>query len=198
MYDGLVSGVHHALNNRLASVSALAQLLSLGDAPGPGMEGALLEEIRRFEETLRLLRLLPGDPADAPVPLLLPDLLPDASALFALHREVQGVRLEVEGDPEVLPIVAGERAAMRALLVLLVALGRDARRSGSGVVRLGWSGDERFVLLTGVVDGRRDEGAEVDGLEELFAPAAGEVQGVPGGYRVRMPTLPEVRRRERG
>lgn len=189
--DGLVSGVHHALNNRMAAVSALAQLLALGGAPSPDTEHALLDEVGRFEGTLRLLRLLPRDPEGAPIPLHLPELLPEVLALVALHREIREVRYDVHGDPDVLPLVAEESALQRALLVLLVRAG-EAARSG---VSVHYGGDERFVVLEVLVEGASG-GVPDGGIPGMFAEVGGEVRALEAGWEVRMPTLPEVRRRE--
>lgn len=190
--DGLVSGVHHALNNRVAAVSALAQLLALGGAPSPDTEHALLDEVGRFEGTLRLLRLLPRDPEGVPIPLHLPELLPEVLALVALHREIREVRYDVHGDPDVLPLVAEESALLRALLVLLVRAGEAAR---SGEVSVRYGGDERFVVLEVLVEGASG-GAPDGGIAATFAEVGGEVRALEAGWEVRMPTLLEVRSRE--
>lgn len=197
--EGLLSGVHHSLNNRLASLSALAQLLALGDAPSPDTERALLEEVRRMEESLLLLRLLPRSPGAAPLPLQLPELLSDALALLAHHRELRAVGYTVEGEPGVLPTVAEESTALQALLVLLAGVGEAALRSGEGRVRVRYGGDEVRIWLEALAEGALPrEVSGVPAATEMARAAGGEVETVPGGIRFVLPTLPEVRRRERG
>ncbi len=195
--DGLVAGVHHALNNRMASLSALAQLLAMGAAP-PGAERTLMQEVERFSGTLRLLGLVPRHPSEGPIPLQLPHLFPDVLALVGQHREVRDVEFAVDGDPGVLPVLCADWALTHALLALLVALGEAARERGAPRVSVRWAGDERFVVLEAEVEGGTGgEPPGLAGVAALFGEVGAEAQPTGAGIVVRFPTLPEARRRER-
>ena len=191
----VLSGLHHALNNRVTSVSALAQLLAL-DAGPAAEQRTLVEEIRRLEDTLRLLRLVPRRSRE-PIPLHLPYLLPDVLALARHHRETGEARYEVRSDPEMLPVLVEESAAVHALLLLVVEAGRCARTEGNGEVLLRCGGDERWATLDVEVEGCTPAAGVARAAGGILAVVGGEVSAVPGGYRVRFPTLPEARRRER-
>lgn len=194
--DALLAGVHHALNNRLATLSALAQLLALGGAPAP--ETALPREMERLGETLRLLGLLPRHPGERSVPLRVPDFLPDALALVAQHRDLREVEFSLEADPEALPVLAEESALIRAVLALLVAVGVAAHEGGAGRVAVRLGGDETFVSLEAEPGGDAVGGSLGGaGLTPLWEAAGGEVEITETGVIGRMPTLTEARRRER-
>ena len=194
--DALLAGVHHALNNRLATVGALAQLLALGDRSGT--EAVLPRELERLGATLRLIGLLHGHAGETQVPLRIPDFLPDALALAAQHRDIREVELSLETDPGALPVLATESALLRAVLALLVSAGLAARESGARHVAVRLGGDERFVSLeaepAGDAVGGPLGGA---GLGALWEAAGGEVEMTETGVIARLPTLPEARRRER-
>lgn len=194
--DGLVSGVHHALNNRLGTLSALVQLAALDGAGAPETERALRDELERFGDTLRLLAMIPRRPAEAPIPLQLGDVLPDALALAAQHREVRGVEFAVRSAPDLLPVLCPETALVHALLTTLVGAAVAAREGGAARVEVRCSGDERFVTVEvapeGGAAGERRGGAEV---AALFAAAGGEARATETGVAARLPTLLEGRRR---
>ncbi|HEV2147938.1 MAG TPA: hypothetical protein VGR37_11090, partial [Longimicrobiaceae bacterium] len=132
--DGVLAGIHHALNNRLAAVSALVQLGAAGGGRGPDLDRALRDELERFGAALRLLAFLPRRPDEAPTPLRLEEVLPDALALARQHRDVRDVEFAAESAPGLLPVFCRETALMHALITLLVRAGIAAR--GGGRVRV--------------------------------------------------------------
>ena len=194
--DGLVAGVHHALNNRLGTVSALVQIAAMGDGGGPDTGRALREELERLAETLRLLAMIPRRPGEEPIPLRLSELLPDVLALVAQHRDARDVRFAVETAPDLLPVLCAETALAHALLALLAGAAGAAREAETLRVDVRCSGDERRVTVEvepeGDAVGRQVGGA---GLAALFAAAGGEMETTETGVVARLPTLPAARER---
>ena len=82
--DQALHGLHHALNNRIGSLSALVELYQFGDLPadGSGFEN-LAADLTRLEDCNRMVRLLPRDAVAGEEPLILDDVLAD---VFAIHR----------------------------------------------------------------------------------------------------------------
>lgn len=185
--DGLVAGVHHALNNRVATMSALVQLASLDPEPGPDALRALREELERLAGTLRLVGMLPRRPGEGPIPLQLPDLLPDVLALARQHRELRDVEVAVELPPGLPPVLAPETALAHALLALLVGAGAAARGRGAARAEVRVSADDRWVSLEA-------EPADPAGLAALFAAAGGGAEAAGARMVARLPTLAEGRR----
>ena len=60
--DGLLRGLAHELSNRTGTIGAVAEALVAAD-PSSRLALALLAEAAPLDEVLRLLRLLPADPA---------------------------------------------------------------------------------------------------------------------------------------
>jgi signal transduction histidine kinase len=188
--DGLVAGVHHALNNRLGTVSALVQLASMDGGPGPEAMGALREELERMGGTLRLLGMVPRRPAEEPIPLQLSELLPDALALVAQHRDARDVHFAVETAPDLLPVLCPEGALLHALLALLAGAAVAATEAGTSRVDVRCTGDERRVTLEVEPEGDALGGPVGGaGLAALFAAAGGEAEATETGIVARLPTL---------
>src|SRR5215471_5400617 len=82
LVDQVLHGLHHALNNRIGSLSALVELHHLGDLPadGPSLE-PLATDIRRLEDLSRAVRLLPRDTVSGEEALILDDVLADVFAI---------------------------------------------------------------------------------------------------------------------
>ena len=192
--DGLVAGVHHALNNRLGTLSALAQLAALDGPGGAQALAALREETERMGSTLRLLALLPRRPGEEPIPLQLGGVLREALELAAQHRDVRDVEFAVETGPDLLPVLCPETALVHALLALLVGAGLAAREGGAARVDVRCTGDERRVTLEVEPEGDAVGGPLGGaGLAALFAAAGGELEATETGIVARLPTLPAGR-----
>lgn len=193
--DGLVAGVHHALNNRLGTVSALVQLASMEGGSGPEAFGALREEVERLGGTLRLLGMIPRRPREEPIPLRLTELLPDALALVAQHRDAREVHFAVETAPDLLPVLCPESALVHALLALLAGAAVAASESGTSRVDVRCTGDPHRVTVEVEPDGDAVGGPVGGaGLAALFAAAGGEAEVTETGIVARLPTLLAARR----
>ena len=187
--DGLVAGVHHALNNRLGTVSALVQLASMDGGPGPEAVGALREELERMVGTLRLLGMIPRR-REEPIPLQLSELLPDVLALVAQHRDARDVHFAVQTAADLLPVLCPESALVHALLALLAGAAVAATEAGTSRVDVRCTGDQRRVTLEVEPEGDALGGSVGGpGLAALFAAAGGEVEATETGIVARLPTL---------
>src|SRR5438270_6182063 len=80
--DEALQGLHHALNNRIGSLSAVVELQQIGDLPvdGSGLEG-LATDLKRLEDCNRVIRLLPRDAVVGEESLILDDVIADVLAI---------------------------------------------------------------------------------------------------------------------
>lgn len=143
----VLQGLHHALNNRIGSLSALVELFQLGDLPSDmsGFDG-LAADLTRLEDCNRVIRLLPADSRPSEEPLILDDVLAD---VFAIHRFLHDVRdLQVSIVPTrfVEPVRLERWALLRVLTLLLADAKRLAKDSGS-IVRAVTESDEQWVRV---------------------------------------------------
>jgi hypothetical protein len=198
----VLQGLHHALNNRIGSLSALVELFNLGDLPpdGSGFEG-LAADLTRLEDCNRVIRLLPADAHLAEEPLILDDILAD---VFAIHRFLhEGRDLQVTIVPTrfVEPVRVERWALLRVLTLLLADAKRLARNSG-GVVRAVTEFDEQWVRVefrigaplvaetpTSATGGRY--------AEVVAEKLGGTVTRRPGVAELRLPTLKARRAADR-
>lgn len=193
LVDQALQGLHHALNNRIGSLSALVELYQLGDLPadGTGFEN-LAADLTRLEDSNRVIRLLPRDVASSEEPLILDDVLAD---VFAIHRFLHDVRdLQVTIVPtRFVEPVRVERWALVRVLTLLLADAKRLAKDTSGIVRAVTESDEQWVRVefrvgaplvaeTPVSGGTR----YADLLAETFG---GAVTRRPGVAELRLPTL---------
>ena len=147
LVDEALQGLHHALNNRIGSLSALVELYQLGDlAPdGTGFEN-LAADLRRLEDCNRLVRLLPRDNVPGEEPLILDDVIAD---VFTIHRFLNGVRdLRVTIVPT--RYVEPVRVPRWALVHVLTLMLNDAKRlakTTQSVVRAATESDDQWVRV---------------------------------------------------
>jgi hypothetical protein len=197
--DGVLSGINHAISNRLANLSAHVELLRLGDVEATDAPGGIAAEGERLEELLRLSRLLPRERHTTAEPIAIPELLPDILALFHLHRDVEGIECDVEGDLTTLPVRVERSTLVRTILVMLVAVG--SRVASSHRITLRYFGDGVYssVAVQGETakEGFADPLAMRPLIEEAGGTIAESLDGPTAGYELRLPTLAESRRRSR-
>ena len=194
----IISGVHHALNNRLGALSAVAQVLEGEMGSAHPLRNALAEEVDRMQTTVRTLTLLPRRAGAGPEPVYLPDLIGSVVELFGFHHGVRDTKCVVSGTGDVLPLYCEPTLLAHLLITLLVTVGEAARAAGSGVL-LGYAGNEAEVTMTVAADPaiESDWTLNADALRAWADELGGEVEGTGAGFVVRLPTLPEVRRREK-
>jgi len=187
--DALLRGLVHSLNNRLTALSAFGELAALGDAEF-SIGAVLPAEVARLERVATLFRLLvnDGSPAEA---LEVESALDDAIALHQHHPVLRAIRCEVTREGTPLPVRAPRWALVRLLATLLETAKGAAAGRGDEHLTVCLRGDERTVAVW-----VRD--ASLSGYARSMARQCGATLGVEeGGAAMRLPTLPELRRRER-
>jgi len=184
--ESLLRGLVHSLNNRITALSAFAELAEMGDREFT-VHAVLPSEVARLHQLNQLLRLLiPDDPT--PAALEIGPVLADAVALHAHHARLRAVSCEVVRDDMALPVRAPRWALLRLLLVIIEEGQRSADRMNRGTTVLRLTGDEQWVTL------------HLDGGLTAYGVAMARLCGAEaaeGDAVVRLPTLLEVRRRER-
>lgn len=194
--DGLLRGVGHELSNRLAALSGVVQVLTSRGSGGP-LEAVLADEMARLQGAVEVLRLLPRRWDEPPEPVRVEEVAKRVLELMPLHPALAEVRYRWEREEELLPVWIEPSLLAHALCVLLAAAGEEVARDGGGEVVLRGSGTEEMVSLQ-VHPGAGNPHA----LAPLLASAGGavRVESGPDGAlcaELRLPSLLEVRRRER-
>lgn len=200
--EGLLGGVHHALNNRVAALSAISQVLGIGIPDTAPLMASLETEVDRLEQAVTLISLLRRARSGRPEPIQLPELAATLPPLLLQHADLKETRFEVPGDAGLMPAWAERDLLTRVLLTLMVAAGLESERGGGGGVRLEYGVTEGVVTVgvavmpggggaagrqapRGLHAGAAAEAAREMGGELLLA--AGE--GVPSAYTLRLPSL---------
>ena len=200
--DALLSGLAHALSNRIASLNAVVAMPA-ESAAGVGLSTET--EVARLNGMLRLLRTLAARPAGRVVALDAAVLLESVVELHATHPSLRGVTVAIEACPAMAPVLAPEGTLVRALLLALTHARTVAAADGRMVRARCGSEEERvvFELVPSSVDAAADGDEPVEaGAARPSSPEAraalallsgvgGEVID-PGDGRVRitMPAMP--------
>lgn len=209
--EGLVAGIHHALNNRMAALGGAVQVLQGDIELEHPLVGLLSNEIRRLESTTGLLRLLgPGDGGFEPVQLT--DIMVQAERLFEVHHALRDLKLEIDFPGDLLPVWSVPVGLLRTVMMLLAAAGAGIPRPspwggvGEGpVLSLKVVGDLATVRMVVDVPDRPDD-AELpavtsDDVAAMAKRVGGTLRTYDGDgtsrWELELPTLPEARRRER-
>jgi hypothetical protein len=192
LVDQVLQGIHHALNNRIGSLSAMVELYQLDDAPADGFTFETLSgDLARLGEANRVLRLLPRDASAGEEPLILDDVLAD---VFAIHRFLHDVRdLQVTIVPtRFVEPVRCERWALLHVLTMLLTEAKRLAKDATTVVRSAVESDEHTVRVQFQVGTPALAEAPASlGIyaERLAATFGGAITRRPGVAELRMPTL---------
>lgn len=211
--DDLLQGVGHALNNRVAALTAVGQVLA-ATTEGP-LTSALSAESLRLQRAVQLLRLLVRRWDAEPEPLTVQDVLDDVAELVSHHPRVHTAGLRVDAEAGLMPVRAERSSLTHAFCLLLAPAVEAAERRGEDSVPVRCSGTEREVLVEIPFPTRAGEhdaesgydpppeaGVDPRSARGLIQRAGGELSvreeaGEPVALLVRLPTLVEARRRER-
>jgi hypothetical protein len=188
--DELLQGLVHALNNRVAALSAFVELARLGDEEAAPMM-VLPAEISQLQRVNALIGLLPQRSSE-PEALELPLVLDDALRLHEHHPRLRFEHCAVAREGTPLPVRAPRWALLRALVMLVHAAkctGGSEQRHGSQLRVLG---DQTFVSVHVATP------AEPSPSLVALAERCGGTCSREGDELVlRLPSILELRRRER-
>lgn len=187
--DDLLSGLVHALNNRVTALSVCVELAALGDDQMV-RDGVLAVEVTRLQRAGALVGLLPARGQDEALEIA--PVLADAVAIHAHHPRMRDVEcvVGVLGAPP--PVRVPRWALLRLLLIMVDAAKSAAQESEQGTVTIELAGDDRELRVR--VPGRRGERAYGIGLATL---CGGALAHEGDELVLTLPGLSEVRRRER-
>jgi len=201
LVDHALQGLHHALNNRIGSLSALVELYQLGDLPpdGSGFEN-LAADLARLEDCNRMVRLLPRDTVAGEEPLILDDVLAD---VFAIHRFLHDVR---DQQVTIVPTryvepVRVERWALVRVLALLLADAKRLALTLNTSVRAVTESDEQAVRIEFRVGSPLVDDLPISARGPYAELVASSIGGLvtrrPGVAELRLPTLKARRAADR-
>lgn len=210
--DTLLGGLQHALNNRVAAVGALSQILDADPIEGRTLIRSLVDEVHRLEGVVALLGQLRRSRMSLPEPVQLPEAIEELPPLLVHHLHIREVRFVTHIHGELVPILVERDQLTRILLTLLLSAGLAAARSGSRRVRIDFRGDEDVVEVNIATEAASaEDGDRSSPALPLLHPAAAEgVTAALGGtlrvpryepdllprYTLRLPTLLASRRGE--
>ena len=189
--EELLQGLVHALNNRVAALSAFVELAKLGDEEGDPVK-VLPAEITQLHRLNGLFGMLPERRSDFEA-LDLRSVLEDAIRLHEHHPRMRSERVTValEGAPAV---VRAPRWALVRALVILVHSGKLAarpRHDGDGTTLRVHADDTTVsVRVAAAVEPSAD-------LTALAERCHGSVTREGGELVLTMPSVRALRRRER-
>ena len=189
--EELLQGLVHALNNRVAALSAFVELARLGDEEGDPLT-VLPLEIAQLHQVNGLFGLLPERRSD-PEALELRAVLDDAIRLHEHHPALRAERVDVtyEGAPGA---VRAPRWALVRAMVMLVHIAKrtaESRQRGAGAA-LRVRGEEASVGVHVVtpIEPSTD-------LIVLAERCSGVIAREHDELVLTLPSLRELRRRER-
>jgi hypothetical protein len=188
--DELLQGLVHALNNRVAALSACVELAKLDDEGDP--LAVLSTELAQLHRVNALFGLLPERRSDSEA-LDLREVLDDAVRLHEHHPRLRGERITVTSDGTPGVVRAPRWALVRALVMLVHAAKHAAESTngrGGGVLHI--RGDDATIAV--------HVATTIEPAPDLLAVAdrcGGSVKRERDELVLELPSLRELRRRER-
>ena len=190
--EELLQGLVHALNNRVAALSAFVELAKLGDEEGDSLT-VLPVEIAQLLRVNALFALLPERKSEAEA-VELRAVLDDAIRLHEHHPRLRGGQVDPKFEGAAGVVRAPRWALVRVMVMLVHAAKRNAEsnpgRAGAAIHVYG-DDDSVAVRLTTAATPSSD-------LAALAARCGGRVERVDDGVVLTLPSLRALRRRERG
>ena len=201
LVDHALQGLHHALNNRIGSLSALVELYQLGDLPptGSGFD-SLAADLTRLTDCNRVLQLLPRDAVVGEEALILDDVVADVLAIHRYLHDARDIQVTIVPTRYVEPVRV-ERWALVRVLTLLLADAKRLAKAHATSVRVVTESDEQWVrvevrvgtpLVEPVPESARGRYAELVALS-----FGGQVSRRAGVVELRLPTLKSRRAADR-
>ena len=200
LVDQILRGLHHDLNNRIGSLSAMVELLQLGDTPADGTAyETLAGDLARLGEANRVVRLVPRDQAPGEEPLILDDVLADVFAVHRFLHDVRDVQVTIVPTRYVEPVRCERWAILHVLVVMLMEAKQLAKDSNT-MVRAATESDEQTVRVQFQIgapmlaDAPASLGVYAQSVAATFG---GTVTRKAGVAELRMPTLKARRASDR-
>jgi hypothetical protein len=209
--ESLLGGIHHALNNRVAALSAISQVLGAGMPDAGPIVASLRGEVNRLEQTVALISLLRRARSRNPEPVQLPELVASLTPLLPHHGDMKETEFVADPDPGVLPVLVERDQLTRVMLVLMTSVGLSAECAGGARVHVSYRGDADEVVTRIECEpaprrpggpSATEQGFDAAGAGEVVRAMRGRLERLPSGdravptYEVRLPTLLAARRGE--
>ena len=189
--DEALHGLHHALNNRISSLGALAELQQSGDLGGdsPALD-TLTRDVHRLEEIGRLVAALTREANLGDEPLIVSDVLTDALTVHRYLHASREVPVTIAPSPYVEPVRLERWALLRALVLLLREAKEGAKRA-AGAVHVSMESDEQWTTVQMRVQVQAPVEPAPSGTyaETLAQRMGGSIERLPGAVDLRLPTL---------
>jgi len=201
MVDQALQGLHHVLDNRIGSISALVERHQLGDLPVDGAGFAnLATELARLEDCNRMVRLLPQDAIAGEEALTLDDVFADVLAIHRYLHNASDLQVTIVPSRSVEPVRVERWALVRVLALLLADAKRLAKQSGA-TVRATTESDDSWVRVefqVGQPTVEETPGPSRGPYAALLAETfGGKVERHAGIAELRLPTLKSRRETRR-
>lgn len=188
LFEDLLRGIVHAMNNRLTALSAFAELAAMDD---DDVEIEILrQEVSRMTGACGLVGLLVSR-SDAE-PMEVRPVLDSALHAHTYHPRARAIPCVVEQSAAVLPVRVPRWALLRVLLLLVDVAKHEGEVARLASVSVRVTGDDRIVRVHVVA--RRAASADATRLAGL---CGGRIETVGDELVLELPSLPELRRRER-
>jgi hypothetical protein len=193
--DDLLAGLVHALNNRVTALSVCAELAGFGDKQMLS-DGILLAEVARLQRASALVGMLPA--RGLPEALEIAPVLHDAIAIHSHHPRMRAAECSVDVQSGMEPVRVPRWALLRALLFVVDAAKRGVQGPGAQTSEP-TTATVRLRTADGVVQVRAPA-REIEGTyaTEMASLCGGALEREGGELVLTLPTLTELRRRERG
>jgi hypothetical protein len=202
--DALVRGVGHAMNNRIAALSAVVQVLATSGQGGPLLE-ALSSESQRLLRTVDLMRLLPRRWEAEAEPVLLDDVIRSGMELLPLHADLPELAYVWEAEAELPPVLSEPSLLVHTACLMMARAAEAAVRGGASRILIrGTSRPETVIVSVGPDGGWPDADDALpraepgdSALDRLARRIGGALRADGAALLLELPTLAEARRRQR-
>jgi hypothetical protein len=189
LLEDLLRGLVHAMNNRVTALSAFAEM---GAVDGETLDaGILRQEINRLHAVSSMVGVLASRSGEMEA-LELSGVLEVALNVHTHHPRVRGVSCIVEKTGAVMPVRVPRWALLRLALLMVDAAKRAGIAANADSVTVRLSGDDAIVRVRVVA--AQPLGAYSMSLAAL---CGGELGYANGEVLLELPSLLEVRRREK-
>jgi hypothetical protein len=189
LFDELLRGLSHAMNNRVTALSAFAELAAMD---GELVETTVLrQEIARLHAVSALVGVLAtrGNDTEA---LELRGVLEQALTIHSHHPRMRAVPCTIAQRELVLPVRVPRWALLRLMLLMVDVAKRAGETTGATGVEVHLAGDDETTTV-------QVSSAERLGLDAaaLATMCGGTLRHAGGDWVLELPSLLALRRRER-